>query len=53
MWMYSEKDVRNIVEDFLAEHFNFSCVYLNDESVEKLEKICNHYGTYVENIVEQ
>ena len=53
MWMYSGRDVKNIVEDFLAEHFNFESVYLNEESKEQLEKICNNYGIEVESIMEQ
>ena len=53
MWMYSKRDIKNIVEDFFAEHFNFSAVYLNEESTEELEKICLNYGIDVEGIVEQ
>lgn len=53
MWMYSERDVKNIVEDFLAKHFNFDSVYLNEESKGELKKICYNYGIEVENITEQ
>lgn len=53
MWMYSKQDIKNIVEDFLAEHFNFGAVYLNEESAEELEEICHNYGIEVESIVEQ
>lgn len=50
MKMYSERAVRLIVQDFLAEHFGFDCVYLNYESIEKLERICENYGIEVEHI---
>lgn len=53
MWMYSNKDVKNIVEDFLAKHFNFDSVYLNNNSVLELKEICKNYGVEVENIFEQ
>ena len=53
MKMYSEKDARYIVELFLAQHFNFAFVNLNEGSVEKLEEICEPYGIEVENIVDQ
>lgn len=53
MWMYSKSDVREIVEEFLAEHFNFGSVYLNAESQCKLDRICNNYGIEVENVQEQ
>ena len=53
MWLYSEKDVKNIVEEFLAKHFNLGSVYLNDDCEAELFEICNNYGVFVENIVEQ
>lgn len=53
MWMYSKKDVQYIVEEFLSEHFNFGDIYLNEDSVKKLKKICSGYGIEVENIEEQ
>lgn len=53
MWMYSDRDVKNIVEDFLAVHFKFDSVYLNDDGQEELRKICFNYGIDVPNIVEQ
>ena len=52
MKMYSGEDVRYIVELFLAQHFNFASVDLNEDSVEKLQEICELYGIEVENIVE-
>jgi hypothetical protein len=52
MKMYSGKDVRYIVELFLAQHFNFAFVDLNEDSVKWLEKICEAYGIEVENIFE-
>lgn len=52
MIMYSKKDVVNIVEDFLARHFNFDSVYLNTDSKDELEYICYRYGIEVGNIVE-
>lgn len=53
MWMYSDREVRNIIEEFLANHFNFDSVYLNEKSKKELEKICCNYGVEVENIMEQ
>lgn len=53
MRMYSKRDVKNIVEDFLAIHFNFDLVYLNEDSKEELENICCRYGIDVDNIEEQ
>lgn len=53
MKMYSRNDIRHIVELFLAQHFNFAFVDLNEDSVEKLQQICEPYGIEVENIVEQ
>ena len=52
MTMYSKRDVENIVENFLARHFNFDSVYLNAESKYELEEACYGYGIEVENIVE-
>ena len=52
MKMYSGYDVRHIIELFLAQHFNFACVDLNEDSVEVLEKICESCGIEVEDIVE-
>lgn len=51
MKMYSGEDVRYIVELFLAQHFNFDSVDLNEDSVEKLQEICEFYGIEVESIV--
>ena len=50
MKMYSGIDVQHIVEVFLAAHFNFSFVDLNEDSVRELEEICEPYGIEVENI---
>lgn len=44
--------MRYIVEIFLAQHFNFDSVDLNEDSVEKLQEICELYGIEVDNIVE-
>ena len=52
MKMYSEIDVENIVEEFLARHFNFVYVELNTDSLKMLGEICESYGIEVENIVE-
>lgn len=52
MKMYSVKDVKYIVQDFLAQHFNFAFVDLNTDSLELIEEICESYGIEVENIVE-
>lgn len=52
MKLYSEKDVRYIIELFLANHFNFSSVDLNYDSLRQLEEICKPYGIEVENIFE-
>lgn len=52
MRMYSEKDIRYIMQDFLAQHFNFDYVELNTDSLELLGEICESYGIEVENIVE-
>ena len=52
MKMYSKRDVENIVEDFLARHFNFDVVYLNTKSKHELEEACRGCGIEVENIVE-
>lgn len=43
MKMYTKYDVQTIVELFLASHFNFERVTLNQESLEKLEEICEPY----------
>lgn len=52
MWMYSDNDVKYIVENFLSKHFNLY-VCLNEESEYELEKICRDYGIEVENIAGQ
>ena len=52
MKMHSGNDVRNIIELFLAQHFNFAFVDLNEDSIEKLQEICEPFATEVENIVE-
>lgn len=53
MKMYSERDIKYIMQDYLAQHFNFGYVELNTDSLELLEEICEPYGIEVENIVEQ
>ena len=50
MKMYSGRDVMYIVQKFLAQHFNFAYVELNEDSIEKLEEICESYGIELENI---
>ena len=52
MKMYSKYDVQTIVELFLASHFNFDRVTLNQESIEKLEEICEPYTIEVGHIKE-
>ena len=52
MKLYSKREVRYIVENFLAEYLNLDSVSLKDSSVEDLDYICNNYGIEVENIVE-
>lgn len=51
MKMCSEHDVRHIVEIFLAKHFNFAFVDLNEDSIRELEAICEPYVVEIENIV--
>lgn len=53
MKMYSGKEVRYILEDFLAEYFNFYSISLNADSIMKLKDILDNYGIEVENIQEQ
>lgn len=48
--MYTGKDIENIVEDFLAKHFNLESVCLNEKSKSDLERICLNYGTEMVNI---
>lgn len=50
MKIYSNQDVVDIVQDFLAKHFNFDYVSLNRESYADLKTICEDYGIEVENI---
>ena len=50
MKMYSARDVMYIVQDFLAQHFNFAFVELNIDSLKLLEEICESYGIEMENI---
>lgn len=52
MKMYSERDIQIIIELFLAQHFNFDYVTLNQESIEKLKEICEPYATEVGHIQE-
>ena len=52
MKMYSNEDIENIVEDFLAEYLNLAYVEINKGSLVTLRKICSGYGTEVENIAE-
>lgn len=53
MMMYSKRDVKYIVEDFLAQYFQFSSVTLDERLEDMLEEACNGYGTDVENMEEQ
>ena len=50
MKMYSGEEIRSIVEIFLAQHFNFAWVDLNEDSIRELEEICEPYGIEVKNI---
>lgn len=52
MKMYSKEDIQHIVELFLAAHFNFAFVDLNEDSVRELKEICELYGIEVGNIEE-
>ena len=50
--MYDARDVMYIVQDFLAQHFNFAAVELNIDSLKLVEEICESelYGIEIENI---
>ena len=50
MKMYSNNDVRYIVELFLAQHFGFSDGSLRQDSIRELEEICEPYGIEIPNI---
>lgn len=52
MKLYSRKEVRCIVEDFLAEYLNLDSVSLKERSIRNLIEICNNYGIEVEDIKE-
>ena len=52
MKLYSAKDVRDIIEEFLAEHFNFDYLCLNADSISKIMEIMKYYGIEVDNIKE-
>ena len=53
MKMYSGQDVVDIVQNFLAKHFNFDYVSLNGESFAELKIICEDYGIEVGHLVDQ
>lgn len=50
MKMYSGSEVRYIIEEFLAEHFNLDSLSLKADSIMKLRDILDNYGIEVENI---
>lgn len=52
MKMYSGSEVKYIVQEFLAKHFNFDYVNLNISSVMELKEICDNYGMDIPNIEE-
>ena len=52
MKLYSTDDVKDIVEEFLAEHFNFDYICLNADSIAKIKEIMEHYGIEADNIEE-
>lgn len=53
MMMYDSIDVKNIVEEFLAEYFDFYSVTLSASHSYKLDEIMDRYGIEVENIQRQ
>lgn len=42
--VFHEFDIKSIIEDFLAQHFNFDCISLKDDSTETIKEICHDYG---------
>ena len=50
MRMYNSEEVKNIVEEFLAEYLNLDSVSLTTDSIAKLINICCTYGVEVENM---
>ena len=52
MKMYNQNEVKCIVEEFLADYFNFESISLSSGSIVALRRICSGYGIEVENIVE-
>lgn len=53
MMMYDNVDVKNIVEEFLAEYLDLYSVTLNVSHTYKLDEIMSGYGIEVENIQRQ
>ena len=53
MRMYDDHDVRTIVENFIAIHFKFGGVYLNEDAEEELKEACRGLGIEVKNLVRQ
>lgn len=50
MVMYDCVDVKNIVEEFLAEYLNLYSVTLNSSQITRLYEIMNSYGIEVPHI---
>ena len=53
MIMYSKADVKNILEEFLAQYFQFSYVVLDERLEEIFNEACADRGVEVENFEEQ
>ena len=48
MKMYSGREVKDIIEDFLAEYFNFDYVCLNADYLKTLQDVLKRYGVEVD-----
>ena len=44
MKMFGDNEIKSIVEEFLAKHFNFENVRLDKRSIFELKVICEDYG---------
>lgn len=53
MTMYDNVDVKNIVEEFLAEYLDLYSITLNASHSYRLDEIMSRYGIEVENIQRQ
>lgn len=50
MKIYSEENVKYIVEEFLGNLFGLDVVMLNENSIIKLKEICDCYGLDISEI---